>query len=361
MIVRNEQSTLPRCLESVLPAVDRIYLTDTGSTDGTLEAAREFGANVRHFAWCDDFAAARNHSITDVAEDWILILDADDWFPPGEAARLREIITASNATTLTLRYEITPGYTPAPTRRVFRNHQGIRFAGLIHESIRIGLRALTGAQTEDTGIQLKHLGQTAASPQKLQRNLPLLEKEWERSKADGDAFQRIHTGKELALTLWQLGREKEGEQRLLQALDEWTGHESAGESGIEALAALIWHYHEKNREDEAWQLCQRFGKEFATTPAFPLYRGLCQFQRKQFGQALDDLRAFAHHWQTGRISIPIPEIYTGLALWDLQGQCLIQTGRAREAIRLFEMCAATDKDNQEYIAKLQLARTLADA
>ena len=60
MIVRDEQVNLPRALESVRGVFDEIVVVDTGSRDRTVEIAESFGARVFHFAWIDDFAAARN-------------------------------------------------------------------------------------------------------------------------------------------------------------------------------------------------------------------------------------------------------------------------------------------------------------
>jgi glycosyltransferase involved in cell wall biosynthesis len=44
MIVRDVETTLPACLETVKDLVDQMGIADTGSTDGTLEVARRFGA-----------------------------------------------------------------------------------------------------------------------------------------------------------------------------------------------------------------------------------------------------------------------------------------------------------------------------
>src|SRR4051795_3691085 len=46
MIVRDEESMLPRCLEAAAPHVDQVVIVDTGSTDRTMKIAREFGAQV---------------------------------------------------------------------------------------------------------------------------------------------------------------------------------------------------------------------------------------------------------------------------------------------------------------------------
>ena len=64
MIVKNELKTLPRCLSSAEGIADEIIIADTGSTDGTQEAARRCTDKVFSFDWCDDFSAARNFSFS---------------------------------------------------------------------------------------------------------------------------------------------------------------------------------------------------------------------------------------------------------------------------------------------------------
>ena len=78
IIVKNEESNLPRLLESVSGCFDEIHVTDTGSTDRTVEIARAFGARVHNFEWCDDFSRARNASFEPVTTDYVCWLDADD-------------------------------------------------------------------------------------------------------------------------------------------------------------------------------------------------------------------------------------------------------------------------------------------
>lgn len=84
-IMKDEIKHIKPLLESVKDCFDEIHLTDTGSTDGTLEFARDFGdkiagcpVHVRTFTWIDDFAAARNHSMKDVKTDYVMWLDLDD-------------------------------------------------------------------------------------------------------------------------------------------------------------------------------------------------------------------------------------------------------------------------------------------
>lgn len=84
--MKDEIHNIKPLLESVAGCFDHIYLTDTGSTDGTIEFAKseeatriaEAPITVKHFTWIDDFAAARNHSMEGVTEDYVMWLDLDD-------------------------------------------------------------------------------------------------------------------------------------------------------------------------------------------------------------------------------------------------------------------------------------------
>jgi len=92
MIAKNEARCLARCLRSVRAIADEIIVTDTGSTDDTVKIASENGAKVSHFAWINDFAAARNFALTQATGDWILVLDADEWASEILANEIRKFI-----------------------------------------------------------------------------------------------------------------------------------------------------------------------------------------------------------------------------------------------------------------------------
>jgi glycosyltransferase involved in cell wall biosynthesis len=86
VLTKNEQSDLPACLESV-SWCDDIHVLDSGSTDGTCDIARRFGAKVVIRTYPDstkifggDEAAHRNWSLnhTEFRYPWVLLLDADE-------------------------------------------------------------------------------------------------------------------------------------------------------------------------------------------------------------------------------------------------------------------------------------------
>ena len=92
MIVKNESRSLAKCLAKAKKLVDKIYITDTGSTDDTIEIARRFGAHVTTFQWSNDFSAARNYALEQSDCDWNLILDADEYRVSGTRKDIQDFI-----------------------------------------------------------------------------------------------------------------------------------------------------------------------------------------------------------------------------------------------------------------------------
>jgi tetratricopeptide (TPR) repeat protein len=201
LITRNEIDSLPRCLKSIRPVADQIIVVDTGSTDGTREAARRLGAEVHDLPWSDDFAAARNAAIERAACDWVLIMDADEQLPPGSAAQLRELLARPPQAAVCQLLTYAPSSTPARAGldlvghlRLFRRGLGIHFQGAIHEQLvdREG-RLIDSAVA--TGIVVHHHGyleSREAVAERGERNLRLLSA---RAEAEPDnAYVLFHLG-----------------------------------------------------------------------------------------------------------------------------------------------------------------------
>lgn len=96
MIVRNESRSLDKCLSLAEKLVDEIYITDTGSTDDTIEIAKKHHAHISNFQWCNDFSAARNYALKQSDCDWNLILDADEYLISGTKRDILGFIEAKN-------------------------------------------------------------------------------------------------------------------------------------------------------------------------------------------------------------------------------------------------------------------------
>ena len=64
LLVKNEEKYLNDCLESVKGLVDEIIIVDTGSTDKTKQIALEHNSQIYDYVWNNDFAGARNYSLS---------------------------------------------------------------------------------------------------------------------------------------------------------------------------------------------------------------------------------------------------------------------------------------------------------
>lgn len=182
MIVKNEERFLGQCLTSVKDIADEIIVIDTGSTDRTIEIAREHGAKVGHFEWCDDFAAARNASIAPATGDWILVLDADEELSPKEKQNLPALLNRKNVALFRLPLIDTHKGegSQCVVPRLFRNIPTIRFQGCVHEGVYGAiLQASKEWQMEISvgDLMIFHYGYTpevTAERNKVQRNYELL-------------------------------------------------------------------------------------------------------------------------------------------------------------------------------------------
>lgn len=76
IITKNEASNLGRCLASVAWA-DDIVVLDSGSTDRTMEIAREHGARVLETPWLG-FGKTKQLAVDAATHDWVFSIDADE-------------------------------------------------------------------------------------------------------------------------------------------------------------------------------------------------------------------------------------------------------------------------------------------
>ena len=92
VITLNEVDRLEACLRSV-PFADEILVLDSGSTDGTLELARDLGARVVSTDW-PGHVAQKNRALEMAAGDWVLSLDADERLSERAAQAVQRALAA---------------------------------------------------------------------------------------------------------------------------------------------------------------------------------------------------------------------------------------------------------------------------
>jgi tetratricopeptide (TPR) repeat protein len=185
MIVKNEKDNLPACLASAGDVADEIIVVDTGSTDGTQEIARSFGAQVVQSDWRGDFSLARNQSLSAATGRWILWLDADDRLLEADKRAIRKLAAADpdlapKAYGLMVKNSRDGGLTGSVFNqiRMFPNRPELRFRAPVHEQI---LPALEEARipVEYAEIRVLHTGYSDPEVAKAKqvRNKAILERQ----------------------------------------------------------------------------------------------------------------------------------------------------------------------------------------
>lgn len=79
IIAKNEEKNIEKCLQKLHRHPLEIIVVDTGSTDNTKALAAKYADKVLDFPWCNDFAKARNFSISQAKNDWVLMIDCDEF------------------------------------------------------------------------------------------------------------------------------------------------------------------------------------------------------------------------------------------------------------------------------------------
>lgn len=144
IIARNEEASLPRCLESVRWA-DEIIVGDSGSSDRTVEVARDLGAKVFCYDW-RGFGPAKQGAVDRAEGEWILSLDADEEVTRELAMEIRSVLERDDhvagyylprRTEFLGRWMLHGGWYPDHVLRLFRKDRGSFTSALVHEAVRV--------------------------------------------------------------------------------------------------------------------------------------------------------------------------------------------------------------------------------
>ena len=142
MIVKNEETYIARCLDSVAALVDEIIIVDTGSTDRTLDIVSGYTSKVYSYPWKDDFSAARNESFSKATMDYCMWMDADDVIEESQRDPFLQLKQSLSPDTdiVMMKYHTSFDEAGKPSfsyfrERWIRNDPRYRWIGAVHEVI----------------------------------------------------------------------------------------------------------------------------------------------------------------------------------------------------------------------------------
>lgn len=141
IITKDEEMSIGRCLQSVSWA-DEVIVLDSGSTDKTIDIARDLGAKVSVTSDWPGFGPQKNRALDLATGDWILSLDADEWITPELYEEIRLIVTGEpefdayrlpRSSSFCGRYMRHSGWWPDYVVRLFRRGTARISDDIVHE------------------------------------------------------------------------------------------------------------------------------------------------------------------------------------------------------------------------------------
>lgn len=352
MIVRDEAPTIARVLADAATCCDELVVLDTGSTDATCQLAAQAGARVQEFAWCDDFAAARNAAFAACTGDWILWLDADDRLPPVVQQRLLAakhgmlLRTDIDAVMVPYHYQISDAGGRCTysflRERLLRRRAGLRWHGVVHEVIAIP----AGRSIIAEDLWVEHRPDPARRALNADRNLRILQ-------------HSIDTGDRSARTLFYYGNELRDHQRYAEAAGVYREYLQVSTLAWERYTALL-HLSvccraQGETNAELMHLLDAVGADSSRAEAF-VRAGVYFYDRQQWAQAVPLFVAATACGRPADGFVNEPD-YTYLP-WDYLVVCYSQLGQREAALQASVRALPDNPDADRVRANIEITRKL---
>lgn len=166
IITLNEENNIQDCVNSVKFA-DQIVVVDSGSSDKTVQIARDLGCEVFVEPWRGGFGAQKQYALDRCRGSWVLLLDADERVLPGTAARIQEIISNTESeyagysfprkNLFQGRWIKHMGWWPDRVIRLFKKSHGRMSESMVHEAV-----IITGP-VDNLDCPIEHLTESSLS------------------------------------------------------------------------------------------------------------------------------------------------------------------------------------------------------
>ena len=165
LITKNEAHNLPRCIGS-LGFCSQIVVVDSGSSDNTVQVARDLGAQVTKTEDWPGFGPQKNRALDLASQPWVFSIDADEWVTPELESAIRqhvtsgtggaEILRASSFCGRVMQYS---GWGDDWVLRLFPRESGRFSQDLVHERVMVSgsLARLDGVLNHESFLDLSQV------------------------------------------------------------------------------------------------------------------------------------------------------------------------------------------------------------
>ena len=374
MIMKNEERCLERCLKSLTPLREQLpcelIITDTGSTDRSIEIAEKYADKLLHFEWCNDFSAARNFGLEEAKGEWIMVIDADEELVE-DVSHLVKFFTSEEKykyygcflkkkncfdAEICNKVESLKDYDGPESAfldyRVFRANDNPRYQGIIHETVPYKNPAYTF-----NDLVLYHDGYAYEDPKKRKekgfRNASLLEKALK---------ENLHDLRQINMILNESTVLNKDAYKNLILLTEKIMYKSLNSSfAPDSFIKVADYYRTHDEVEKALKICKDYLKYFVDERCrlfeidIRFMQAECLFKQKQYRPALkmiDNYFKLIDSYEKGKLDLFLLRTgslkFQGKNMQDylnyIQIQCYIELKELEQAGKLLKKIDLSKKN-----------------
>lgn len=293
IIMKNEEKHIANCLEALIShgfgpdgTNGEIVLVDTGSTDKSITIAKKYLPEIFHFDWIGDFAAAKNYAVSCAKNDWVMIIDTDEYMQTFDSDAVQKYMTEHTKEIGTILSVVPVEENNINTKRLFQvermfNRNYYHFIYPIHEQL-VPINNCCPLKYYEIPVSILHHGYDGskdALEKKAKRNNDILFKELEKRPDDPYLYFQIAQSYLLC--------------RDMEAAYEWYGKGLAYDidPSMEYAQMMVIGYGDcmlaTGREKEALSLLSVYD-DFCSTPEFVFLAGEIYMNNEMYLQAYSE-------------------------------------------------------------------------
>lgn len=319
MIVKNEEKNIRKALEWGKGTVFEQIVVDTGSDDRTVEIAKEMGATVFLFPWIDDFSAAKNFAISKAKGDWIVFLDADEYYAIDSTAKIIPILLRiengfnNDLKPHTVRSSLVnlddygQVFSTGIQDRIFRNISTLCYRNRIHEVLYNSDGSEVVVVDASKELIIYHTGYTKQvykESGKLERNIRMLKNEVAENLEDYNAWSYLGDA------LFAIERYDEAEQAYLHVIAN--GERVPSEGRKEAAFCNYFklkYLSDSGMEEELWDIYKKAKDCGCKSPDLEYWFGSWYYKK-------ENKKIAAQYFEK---ALQLLELYSGSSFLDISG------------------------------------------
>jgi glycosyltransferase involved in cell wall biosynthesis len=342
IITKNNEKYLSSCLKNIEEIADEIIIADMGSSDQTVEIAKQAGAHVYETDWNRSYSEVKNVCLNKAGGRWVLFLQANETISEQQRKEIPALLSNPTAEGYVI-------YVDQGSEQNFRISSPVQFLRLIRnrKDYRFQYRAFARIPDEvltnikDGGIRI--IQQANLSPSDENDSLSLLLQE-ELKENPEDSYLLYMYGIELLNNQ----RYEEGKEYFQKALKQLNpGYLFAPH----LYKCLGWILIMLNKHEDAFVVLEEGINNFPFYTDLAVLRSEVWKHKHKYTEAIKDLEKSIKLSGQYPSIVPKPEIDVSIIM-EMLGEIHEQVSNNEQSLTHYLRAFQLNKNNQELLNKI---------